>query len=56
LREASAFDGGKMFANGVDLGDGRTGMDKGAIGSDEVVEGNFVVDRFFGGCGTASAD
>ncbi len=36
LGEASSFDGGEMFADGVDLGDGRSGMDEGAIGGGQV--------------------
>jgi hypothetical protein len=43
LGEASAFDGGQMLADGVDLGDGRSGVDKRLVGSDEVGERDFIV-------------
>jgi hypothetical protein len=43
LGEASSLDGGEMFADGVDLGDGRAGVDERAVGGDEIGQRDFVV-------------
>src|SRR4029077_9649491 len=48
LGGAGAFDGGKVLADGVDLGDGRAGKHEGPVGGDEIVEGDFVVNGFLG--------
>src|SRR5258707_3425982 len=44
-----------MLADGVDFANRCAGMYEGAIGLSEVVEGNLVIDRFFGGCGPSAA-
>src|ERR1700687_6102771 len=43
LGKASALDGGEMFADGVDLGDGRAGVNERAVGGGEVGQRDFVV-------------
>src|SRR5713226_3728596 len=43
LGEASALDGGEMFADGIDLGDRRAGMNERPVGRGEVGERDFVV-------------
>ena len=43
LGEASALDGGEMFADGVDLGDGCAGVHERAVGGGEVGQRDFVV-------------
>src|SRR5580700_1076810 len=56
LREASAFDRGKMFADGIDFGDGRAGVNESTIGRDEIIERDFVVDGLLDDGGSAAAD
>src|ERR1019366_3252843 len=43
LRQASALDGGEMFANGIDLSDGSAGVHQRLVGGGEISERNVVV-------------
>ena len=45
--QPSALDGGKMLADGVDLGDGRAGVHQRPVGGDQIFQRNFIVDRLF---------
>src|SRR6202158_2944002 len=56
LGEASSLDGGEMFADGVDLGNGRAGVDQRAVGGGEVGQRDFGVNRLLYYGRTAAGD
>src|SRR5438132_3092256 len=47
LRQPPTLDRRKMFSDGIDLDDRRTGENEHAVHGDQIFEGNFVIDRFF---------
>ena len=56
LGQASAFDGGEMFADGVDLGDGRARVHEHAVGGSEIGQRDIVVYGLFHDGRTAAGD
>src|SRR6266852_4857387 len=56
LGEASALDGGEMFADGIDLRDGRSGVDKRPVSGGEVGQRDFVVNGLFDDGRAAAGD